>query len=178
MGIVYVALLLLGVLYAVVASAMGWLGDLGDGDIHVDVSGHLDAGHLHPISGPVIATFVTGFGAGGIVAHYVLHWPLLGGIGLATGVALVLAGGAFLIMETIFKHTQGGAEYSVEEVVGREAEVITSIPAGGTGEIAYVVKGQREVGPARSADGFAIGRGQVVLIEKVMGSTFHVRARG
>ncbi len=177
MGIVYIALLLLGVIYAVVAAAMGWLGDLGDGDIHVDASGHLDAGHLHPISGPVVATFVTGFGAGGIVGHYLLHWPLLGGVGLATAIGLILAAGAFLIMETIFSHTQGGAEYSVEEIVGREAEVITSIPAGGTGEVAYLAKGQREVGPARSADGSAIGRGQVVVIEKVTGSTLHVRAR-
>jgi hypothetical protein len=177
MGIVYIALLLLGVIYAIVAGALGWLGDMFDGDIHVDASGHLDAGHMHPISGPVIASFVTGFGAGGIVGHYLLHWPLLGGVGLATGVGLALAGGAFLVMETIFKHTQGGAEFQVEDVAGRDAEVITAIPAGGTGEIAVIVKGQREVGPARSAEGAAIAKGQVVMVEKVMGQTFYVRAR-
>lgn len=177
MGLVYIVLLLVGVLYAIVAGALGWLGDIGGADIHVDMSGHLDAGSLHPISGPVIATFVTGFGAGGTVAHYLLRWPLLGGVGLATAVGALLAGGAFLIMETIFKHTQGGSEFAVEDVVGREAEVITSIPAGGTGEVAYIVKEQREAGPARSVDGAPIPKGQVVVIEKVMGPTFYVRAR-
>jgi membrane-bound ClpP family serine protease len=177
MGFVYIVLLVIGVVYAVIAGALGWLGDLGGGDIHVDMSGHLDAGQLHPISGPVMATFVTGFGAGGTVAHYLLHWPLLGGVGLATAVGALLAGGAFLLMATIFKHTQSGSEYTVEDVVGREVEIITSIPPGGTGEVAYIIKGQREVGPARSTDGAPIAKGQVVIVEKVQGPTLYVRAR-
>jgi hypothetical protein len=65
-GLLYVGLLVLGVVYAAVAGALGWIADLGEGDIHVDASGHLDAGHPHPISGTTMATFITGFGPGGV----------------------------------------------------------------------------------------------------------------
>ncbi len=178
MGLVYIALLLVGVVYAVISGALGWLGDLGGGDIHVDMSGHLDAGHAHPVSGTIIATFITGFGAGGVIAHYVLKWALLGGVGLALAFGVVLAGSAFLVMDLIFRHTQAGSEFSLDQMVGAEAEVITSIPdGGGIGEAAYVVKGQREVSPARSVDGSALAKGRVVVIEKVSGATVYVRAK-
>jgi len=176
LGIVYVGLLVVGVIYAVIAGAMGWLSDLG-GDIHVDASGHLDAGHAHPISGTVVATFVTGFGAGGTIATYLLRWGTLGSLALATGTGLALAGAAFAVLELIFKNTQAGSEFAVEDLVGGDAEVITSIPAGGMGEVSFRAKGQREVAPARSSDGSAIPRGRVVAIEKVLGPTLYVRER-
>jgi hypothetical protein len=175
-GIVYIGLLLAGIVYAVIAGALGWISDLG-GDIHVDASGHLDAGHAHPVSGPVVATFVTGFGAGGIVAEYVLRWGLVPGLLLATGAGLVLAGAAFATLELIFRQTQAGSEFDSHGLADREAEVTTSIPASGTGEIAYLIKGQRETLAARSIDGAAIPRGHVVVIERVTGSIAHVRAK-
>ncbi|MBI4169606.1 MAG: NfeD family protein [Acidobacteria bacterium] len=177
-GIIYIGLLAIGVIYALVSGALGWLGDLVGGDIHVDASGHLDAGHFHPISGTTVATFITGFGGGGIVGHYLLRWTLMPGLALATATGLLLAAAAFGVLELIFKQTQAGAEYAVGEVVGREAEVITAIPEQGTGEVAYIARGQREKAPARSADGGAIPRGRPVVIERVMGQTFYVRAGG
>lgn len=60
---------------------------------------------------------------------------------------------------------------------GREGEVITPIPQGGTGEVAYVVKGQREIGAARSEDGTAIGKGRLVVIQKAIGPTLYVREK-
>lgn len=177
MGVVYIGLLAAGVVYAVIAGALGWLSDLGGGEVHLDASGHVDAGHPHPISGPVIATFVTGFGAGGVIAHYGLRWSLLGGLVLASGVGIFLAVAAFLVMEFIFSQAQAGSEFTVEEIVGREAEVITTIPESGPGEIAFVIKGQREVSAARSADGSTIAKGRLVVIEKVVGATYFVRVK-
>ena len=52
-----------------------------------------------------------------------------------------------------------------------------SIPAAGTGEVAYVIKGQRETLAARATDGAEIKRGHVVVIERVTGSVAHVRAK-
>ena len=176
-GVVYICLLALGVVYAMFAGAMGWLSDLGGADVHVGVGGHLDAGHFHPISGTTAATFITGFGGGGIVAHYLLEWGFLPGILTATLSGLVLAAAAYGVMELIFKQTQAGSEYGVHEAVGRDAEIITAIPEGGTGEVAYVVRGQREQGAARSADGKAIPRGRPVVIEKVAGQTVYVRPK-
>jgi membrane protein implicated in regulation of membrane protease activity len=177
-GIVYVGLLVMGVTYAFVSGAFGWFSDLGVGDgIHVDASGHLDAGHAHPISGTTIATFITGFGAGGVVAHYLLRWTGLASLGTATLSGLVLALAAYLVLELIFSQTQAGAEHDTGEAVGRDAEVVTPIPAGGTGEVAYLARGQRELASARTSDGTAVPRGRPVVIERVVGQTLYVRPR-
>lgn len=176
-GLLYVGLLVLGVTYAVISGALGWLADLGEGDVHVDAGGHLDAGHPHPISGTTVATFVTGFGGGGVVAHYMLEWPLLGSLGVAFVSGLALAGAAFGVLELIFKQTLAGGEFALDEAIGREAEVITTIPAGGTGEIAYVVKGQRETAPARALGDVEIAHGRIVIVENVLGAMFHVRPK-
>ena len=176
-GAVYIGLLVLGVVYALLAGAMGWLSDLGDGDIAVDASGHFDVGHPHPLSGTTIATFITGFGAGGIVAHYLMRWPFGWGLLVATGSGLVLAGAAYLILDLLFSQTQAGSERTTEDAVGREAEVITAIPAGGVGEVAYLVRGQRDQAPARSLDGAGVPHGRVVIIEKIVGQTAYVRVK-
>lgn len=174
-GLVYLGLLGLGVIYALVAGAAGMIGD--GGDVHVDASGHLDAGHASPLSPTLIATFITGFGGGGAVAHYLLEWRIVPGLLTATGCGIALAGAAFAIMESIFKQTQAGAEFREEELVGRDAEVITAIPPEGAGEIAVIVKGQREALSARHADGGAIPKGRLVVIDKIAGSTAFVRVK-
>lgn len=176
-GLLYIGLLIVGVVYAAIAGGLGWLADLGGGDVHVDASGHLDAGHPHPISGTTIATFVTGFGGGGTVAHYLFELPLGGSLAVAAASGLLLAGAAFGVLELIFKQTQAGSEFQVEEMQGREGEVITAIPAGATGEVAYVVKGQRELGAARAEDGTAIAKGRLVVIVKAIGPTLYVREK-
>lgn len=176
-GLVYICLLGLGVVYALVAGTMGWLSDLGGGDIHLDASGHLDAGHMHPVSGTTLATFITGFGGGGVVAHYLLRWTLIQGLLLATVSGIALAAAAYGVLEIIFKQTQAGSEFDVGEAVGREAEVITAIPPAGAGEVAYQVRGQRAVAPARRADGSAVAKGRIVVIDRVMGQTLFVRPK-
>ena len=176
-GLVYIAMLMIGVVYALIAGALGWLGDLAGGDIHLDVGGHLTAGDFHPISGTIVATFVTGFGGGGVLAHYLFKWSLVQGLGFAAVSGLALAAAAFGILEAIFKQTQAGSEFVSGEMLGREAEVITPIPANGVGEVAVQMKGQRERASARTLDGTAVPRGQVVVIDKVTGSTVFVRPR-
>jgi membrane protein implicated in regulation of membrane protease activity len=177
-GVLYLVFLVLGVTYALIAGALGWFSDLGGGgDIHVDASGHLDAGHVHPLSGTVIATFVTGFGGGGVVAHYLLEWKLVGGLLLATVSGIALAAAAFGVLELIFSQTQAGSEFAMDEVAGRSAEVITAIPENGAGEVAYTVRGQREVSAARTVTGQAIPKGRLVVVERVTGNTLFVRAR-
>ncbi len=176
-GLLYAGLLAAGLVWALFSVATGFASDLA-ADFDADAGGHLDGGHLHPISGTTIATFVTGFGAGGVVAHYSLGWPLAGSLGAAVGGGLALAALAFVVLELVFRQTQAGSEFAAEDVVGREAEVITPIPEGGLGEVAYIVRGQREQGAARAVDGTAIARGALVVVDKVMGSTLYVRARG
>jgi membrane protein implicated in regulation of membrane protease activity len=175
-GLFYVALLVIGFLYSVVSLFAGWISDLG-GDFHVDAGGHLDAGHISPVSGTTLATFITGFGGGGVVAHYWLRWSLLGSLGLAIGSGVVVAAAAYAILDFLFKETQAGSEFAVGETVGREAEVIVAIPAGGVGEVAYIMRGQREQSSARAVDGGAIAKGTAVVIERVTGPTAYVRLK-
>lgn len=172
-GTLYAALFGLGVVYALLSSVFGWLADHDFGTLHVDAAGHVD--QPHPVSGTVLATFITGFGGGGVVAHYLLDWALLPGLGAATATGLALAGAAFAILEMIFSRTQAGAEFRTAEAVGRSAEVITSIPEGGIGEIAFLLRGQRQIAGARSADGRRIAKGEAVTIEQMMGATAQVR---
>ncbi len=84
-GLIYTSLLAIGLVYALISAFFGWLGDHDFGGLHADVdaSGHLDAGQPHPISGTILATFITGFGAGGTVAHYLLAWSLFAGLAVA-----------------------------------------------------------------------------------------------
>jgi hypothetical protein len=175
-GLFYVSLLVVGFLYSVISLLAGWISDLG-GDFHVDAAGHLDAGHISPISGTTLATFVTGFGGGGVVAHYWLRWGLLGSLGVAIGSGVVVAAAAFAILDFLFKETQAGSEFAVGETVGREAEVIVPIPAGGIGEVAYIMRGQREQSSARAVDGGAIAKGTAVVIDRVTGPTAYVRLK-
>ncbi len=176
-GILYIGLLGGGLVFALISGLAGWISDIDGGEIHVDSTGHLDAGHPSPISGTVVATFVTGFGAGGTLAHYLLDWPLVGSLSTAMGTGLAMGAAAFGILELLFRKTEAGAEFAVEESVGRDCEVITPIPAGGMGEVAYFARGQREMGAARSVDGEAIPRGTLVVIDQVSGPTLFVRRK-
>jgi len=176
-GVIYTSLLAIGIVYALFATLFGWFADHDFGGLHVDVdaSGHVDVGQPHPISGTSIATFITGFGAGGVVAHYHLEWSLFPGLAVASASGMVLAGAAFAVLEMLFSRTQAGSEFSVGDAVGLVAEVITPISAGATGEIAYTVKGQRERAAARAVDGTAIPKGRSVVIERFAGVTAYVR---
>ena len=176
-GLIYVSLLVIGFVYALISAFFGWLGDHDVGDVHADASGHLDVAQPHPISGTTVATFITGFGGGGTIAHHTLGWSLFPGLLLATASGVALAGLAFAALDLLFSHTQAGSEYNVEDTVGSTAEVITPISAEGTGEIAYIVKGQRERAAARSVDGTAIAKGRSVVIEKFAGATAYVRVK-
>jgi len=178
LGWIYGVCFLVGLTYAVLSSVFGWLFDHGDVDLgHVDAGGHFDAGQPSPLSATVLATFVTGFGAGGTIAHFLLGWSLLPGLGLALGSGVALAGVSFAALEFLFSRTQAGSEYVAEEMGGRIGEVITSIPAEGMGEISYLVKGQRERAGARAVDGVALPKGCLVTIEHVSGATAFVRRK-
>lgn len=173
--------LLGGLIWAVISLIMagGFHAD-GTADVHID--GHdIDHGDVSgeitfsPMSPTVIAVFITAFGAGGIVAIEGLKWSALAAVGLACASGLVIAGLVYEVLSAVYKRTQGSSEASVSDVVGATAEVLTPIPRDGTGEVAYVIRGTRYTGSARSIDNQEIGRNRLVEIEKVVGSTLYVR---
>ncbi len=175
--LVYFACLGVGLTYALLSVVLGWLFGHGHGDVHLDAGGHLEMGHPHPISGNVIATFLSGFGAAGIIAERAFDWSVTSGLVFSLLAGAALAAAALGVMSLIFSHTQAGSEFRSSDAVGRSAEVITPIPADGVGEVAYLVKGQRELASARIAGHGAAAKGSHVTIETIEGPTAWVRLR-
>ena len=173
---IYLICVGVGLLFAIVSA---FLAD-GSGGHDAHDGGHADAGsHGMPgvsvLSPTAIATFVTAFGAFGLVFTKIemtrsawLSVPLaaLGGLGVA---ALVV-----VVFNKIFRATQSSSEGRVAELFGTGAEVITPIAAGGVGEIAYVQGGTRYTAAARAQDEKEIPAGAKVRIVRTVGSQFYV----
>ena len=192
--ILYGTFLGIGIIYAVLILVGAGLHDIHLPGIHIpgfdmhvdghdigvghDVNvGHVDTGtgadssmmkvpSLSPIT---VASFVTAFGAFGLIALGLFNstsrgslvWAALGGFVIA--IIAHFAFGYFLIAP------QGSSEVRLQDFPGMQAEVITPIPVGSVGEIAFVSQGGRVTYTAQSSNGEAIPRGATVVVEKVIG---------
>jgi membrane-bound ClpP family serine protease len=172
-GIVYFLSFVIGLGYAIVVGLAGHLFGGGDGhDIHMDVGTDLP---ISPLSPTVLATFLTGFGGGGLLANSYFQLSVGKGVLVALLTGVLLSCGTFGVLTILFRNTQAGSEYSIDQMVGRVVQIITPIPENGTGEVALVVKGTRVIGPARTEDGKAIARNTPVEIVRVVGNVYYVR---
>ncbi len=174
-----------GLVWAIFVVITGGLGgdvdvpdaDLPDFDIG-DVDA-FDAGSVEvsPISPITISTFITTFGAIGIIVRQL--FDVAGPFSLlwATGGGLLLAGVMFLFYSRFLIGSQGSSEVRVSLLAGLTAEVIAPIPEDGIGEIAVVAQGSRITYPARSSQGVAIKRGSLVVIDQMLGTQALVSAQ-
>ncbi len=178
----YIVLLILGLIYALFLLFTGHLGMDMDAGGDVDVGGHFDlGGHdgstehaLSPISPLTIATFVTAFGAVGLISKTMfdvsdrgsLVWASLGGIAFS---AITYIGFLYLFIKP-----QGSSEVRIADLAGQIGEIITPIPKGGLGEIALVAQGGRVTFSARSRTGEGIGRGTPVKVVRILGGVAFV----
>jgi hypothetical protein len=71
-----------------------------------------------------------------------------------------------------FTAADSSSESQVAKLVGQVATVITPIPAGGVGEIAYVQAGTRYTAPAREESGVLVTNGSEVKITRVVVSIY------
>ncbi len=152
-------------------------GDVGTG-------GHAEAGFEHSgmpgisfFSPTVLASFVTAFGAFGLVFSKIeATRSVWVSAPLAAGGSTAVAFLVFLLFNAMFKRTQSSSESKVASLAGQAASIVTPIPQNGVGEIAYVQGGTRYTAPARTENGHAIGAGKVVKITRVVGTQFFVEA--
>jgi membrane-bound ClpP family serine protease len=173
-SVIYGISFVVGLGYAICVGIAGHL--FGGGDHSID--GHMDAGTdlpISPLSPTVISTFLTGFGGGGLLAHSYFQLPVGKGVLVAILAGSLLSGSTFVVLSLLFRETQGGSEFSLEDMVGQVVQIITPIPENGVGEIVLLAKGTRINGPARAADGKAIPRNAPVEIVRVVGNTCYVR---
>src|SRR5512137_2904015 len=122
-GIVYFLSFVIGLGYALIVGVAGHL--FGGGDVH-DI--HMDVGTdlpISPLSPTVIATFLTGFGGGGLLANSYFQLSVGKGVLVALLTGVLLSCGTFGALTLLFRNTQAGAEYSIDEMVGRVVQIIT-----------------------------------------------------
>jgi membrane protein implicated in regulation of membrane protease activity len=125
----------------------------------------------------VLASFVTAFGAFGLVFSRIdaTRSPWVSAPLALIGGGLI-AGAVFWLFNTLFNKTQSSSESHVASLVGQTASILTPIPQDGVGEIAYVQGGSRYSAPARSEKGVPVAAGQTVTITRVVGTQFYVQA--
>ena len=158
-----IVLFFIGAGYALLSLVVGdWLGF----DFH--------PGDLPYLSPTVIATFLTVFGGIGYVLLHRTGWPAMPVAGVALLAGLAVSSAVLFLVVIPLHAAQKGTAPSAKDMLGLEAEVVTSIEPGRLGEIVYMQGGFRSSAPAKSADGRAIGQGAIVRIVGETGGTYVV----
>ena len=179
--IIYIICLVTGLIFTLFSAFAGHLFG-GHAEAPVGTDGQADSGlgsdgvpGMSLLSPTVLATFVTAFGAFGLIFSEInltntpwISAPLsfLGGL----GVAIVV----LWLFNAMFKRTEGSSESRVAQLVGQRAAIVSPIPPNGVGEISYTQAGSRYSAPAREEHGRAVTNGQTVKITRVVGSQFFV----
>jgi membrane protein implicated in regulation of membrane protease activity len=181
---VYLIFFFLGLIYAIIAGIFSHVLDLGGDHDLGDIGGGVDTADLSgagmptfsPINSVTLATFVTTFGAAGLIWNYfkpgTAGW--FPGLFVAFLAAFLVAIAVFYLFYKVFSVTQSSSEARVADLPGSIAEVTAPIPENGIGEIAYIQKGTRLNAPAKSEDGRPIPAHASVTITRVSGSVLIV----
>jgi len=163
---IYGAIAAFGFLFLLI---MLFVGEIvgGDHDFSHDVSLEHDHGGPGIFSARIMASFLTAFGVGGVVARYNhLGHPAASGIGIVSGLALSTI--VYQFAKFLYSQ-QASSEVRMTGLVGRSAEVSVTIPEGGVGQVVLSFGGQRSEHVARAADGRALVRGAEVVITGLRG---------
>jgi membrane protein implicated in regulation of membrane protease activity len=195
----YMVLAALGAGYILVSMLLGHLVDVGaqdpgahagadvhsgGGDYGVEHSGHGNATagdgvapafHFPFFSPLALAALAGSIGGLGLVGRF--------GFKLADGPSLLFAVPAALVVTylvtwmtwKVAMSSVGTSTIRADRLAGVPAEILTPIPAGGVGEAAALVDGQRFAGPAREVDGREVARGTPVTVVRLSGSTLVVK---
>lgn len=178
LSITYITLALLGCGYIAVSAFLGHVLDVGTDDAGhgLDAAGH-PAFHFPLFSPMALATLAAATGGYGLIGKHGLELGDGASLALALPAALATAWAVTYVVYRIARSSRATSEIHTADLVGAPAEVITPIPAGGLGEVAAIVDGQRFTSAAREQDGVAVGRGQQVRVVKLLGGTMVVSAR-
>ena len=160
------------------------------GDAHmdygVDAGGHASASahaphaaefHFPFFSPLALATLFACIGGYGLIALHGFRTEDATSILAAIPAAVVPAYLVTYAGWRIVGSSRGSSQIRIQDLAGVDAEVITPIPAGGLGEVAALVSGQRYTAPAREAQGREVPRGAHVKVLKMVGSTLLVELR-
>lgn len=169
---VYIGCFTFGMLYSLISAVLG--GDGADGgadgiDLDVDAGG--DGVDIpSPLNPLVIASAITAFGAAGLIAKLSFKLSDMVSSLLALGFAGLIGAVIFFGVVKLMYGSQSNSTFSMEDLIGIEAEVITPLPSNGLGEIAYIMNGVRYNMTAKSAYQKEIPRGEKVIVKEIAGN--------
>ncbi len=159
--------------------------DLGDG-----VGADLDTGAYtngtdaadnadspSPFNPLVMASAITTFGAIGLISMKGFGLGDLASTIVALGFAGAIGAALFFGIVKFMYGSQSNSVFSLNDLIGTQADVITPLPEKGLGEIAYVANGTRYTLAARSLEGKQIKRGAAVIIREIAGSVAVVQQK-
>ena len=183
LNVVYATALLIGVVYALFLLFFQGLGEaFGDLDLDLDLDLDVDvdagdfdsAGEAAGVSMLAIASFISTFGAFGLVSVTLFDAGSVASLvtALIGGTLMGLAAQAFFVY--ILSPTVS-SEVRQAKLIGLVGEITTSVPASGLGQIALIAQGSRITYSARATtEGEIIARGTPVRIERIVGNVAYV----
>ncbi|NLK88417.1 MAG: hypothetical protein GX279_13175 [Clostridiaceae bacterium] len=159
--------------------------DVGHGAVEVDAGhdgahavSHGDDAHTpSPFNPLVIASAITAFGAAGLISMTGFGLNSLMSTIVALGFSGAIGAALFFGVVKFMYGSQSNSVFSLDDLIGFEAEVITPLPEKGLGEIAYMAHGMRSTISARSVDGTEIQRGSRVIIREITGNAAVVQLK-
>lgn len=174
LNIVYAGVVVVSFLFTILTLIGSEIGDFFhfSFDIDADTDSGLDFISISPFA---MSLFGAAFGLVGIITRLWFEMEAVPSILWATGLGILIGGLAQAFFIYILSPTKSGHVNLADEATGREAEVITTIPENGLGEIAYDGANGRVKLGARSSTGKQIKRGEIIIIERVTGRVAGVR---
>lgn len=166
LNLVYTIVVVVSFLYALVSLLGAEVGDALDFDLDVDADTGIDFISISPFS---LAMFGTTFGLVGLITRLWLDMEPIPSVLWSAGLGLLIGALAQALFIYVLSPSRSSHFNLTDDAIGREAEVVTTIPDGGVGEIVFNnVSGRVKLG-ARATDGTAIPYGTVVVVKRVVG---------
>ena len=173
---IYLVCFGVGLVLSLLAFAGGFL-HIHIGHLKMGGHGHTTrtTGHLSPVNGFTIVSFLCWFGGTGyLLAHgHVFAWSLVllfSAVSGAAGSSLV-----FWFLVKVLLPRERVLEPADTPIIGVLGRVNAAIPANGVGEMLYSQNGARRSMPIAADDGVAINRGAEVVVLRYARGIAYVR---
>jgi len=144
--------------------------------MHVETPADQGFASFSPLSPLNVMGFFCAFGAAGLLGSAYVATPWLSLL-IAAGGGLVMATLLWLLIGKFLYSMQGSSEGQSADMLGLEAEVLTPVEKDMSGEIAYILDGNRYTAPARLLGEGRAEQHSTVRIRKVDGNIAYVEPR-
>lgn len=130
---------------------------------------------VHHLFQPVVLSgAVTVFGGSGLLLHRYSSWSGAGVYAGSAAIAAVVGTGVYFVYVRPMRNSENSTGYSMSELAGKRAEVLTPIPAAGCGEVLLKVGAGNVNHVAASFDGEDVPSGTRVVVVEVKEGTLYV----